>query len=86
MKVKFHRNFEKLYDKLPDKIQKRFEERLIIFVGNPSDPTLRDHSLTGEWQGCRSINITGDYRALYEAQDEETIIFVAIGTHSQLYS
>ena len=85
MKVKFHRNFEKLYDKLPDKIQRRFEERLLIFVGNASDPTLRDHSLTGEWQGCRSINVTGDYRALYETLDEETVIFVAIGTHSQLY-
>ena len=85
MKVEFHRNFEKLYIKLPAKVKQRFEERLTLFLEDPLDPTLRDHPLMGEWKGCRSINITCDYRAIYEQVDEESIVFYAIGTHSQLY-
>lgn len=86
MKVEFHRKFEKLYVKLPTNVKLRFDERLTIFLNDPFDPILRNHSLSGEWQGFRSINITGDYRAIYEVADQEAILFVAIGTHNKLYS
>ncbi|GAI64559.1 unnamed protein product, partial [marine sediment metagenome] len=33
----------------------------------------------------RSINITGDWRALYSKPDKDIIIFEALGIHSQLY-
>ena len=85
MKVRFHRNFEKLFAKVPAKVQKRFGELLALFLGDPFDETLRNHPLTGEWAGFRSINVTGDYRAIYKAVDENTALFEAIGTHSKLY-
>lgn len=85
MEVRFHRNFYKLYQRLPAKVQTRFEQRLAIFQLEPLDPTLRNHGLTGRWIGFRSINITGDYRAIYKEVDENTALFEAIGTHSQLY-
>lgn len=85
MNARFHRNFEKLYDKLPTNVQTRFKERLVLFLADPFDGVLRNHSLTGEWAGRRSINITGDYRAIYKAVDENTALFEAIGTHSKLY-
>jgi len=59
-----------------------------MFLNNPSNPQLRNHPLKGALGGYNSINITGDWRALYteEKLDDEIIItFEMIGTHSQLY-
>lgn len=48
-----------------------------------------EDALTGKLAPYRSINITGDWRALYsEDVDDEgnkTFIFEALGAHSQLY-
>jgi len=85
MKVRFHRNFEKLFAKIPEKVQKRFGERLALFLDDPFDESLRNHPLKGGWADRRSINITGDYRAIYKPVDENTALFEAIGTHSKLY-
>jgi len=46
---------------------------------------LRNHALTGEWLGYRSISFGGDWRAHYISQGDDLVIFVAVGTHSQLY-
>jgi len=45
---------------------------------------LRDHQLKGKYKQYRSINITGDYRALYLLRGDEAI-FDVVDTHSQLY-
>ena len=84
MEVRFHRRFYKYYEKLPAKVQTRFNERLVQFGKNPSDLSLRNHELNGKWFPYRSIDVTGDYRAIY-IMDEGVALFVAIGTHSQLY-
>jgi len=46
---------------------------------------LNNHALTGQWAGYRSINITGDYRAVYRLAEEDIAYFVALDTHSKLY-
>lgn len=69
---------------MPRKIQDRFKERLDIFLANMFHPMLNNHSVEQTYPGWRSINITGDYRALYEVK-EHTIVFMKIGTHSELY-
>jgi len=46
-------------------------------------PLLNNHPLDGIWIGCRSINITGDFRAVYEELGNDNFEFVAIGTHSE---
>jgi len=46
---------------------------------------LSNHALTGRWDGYRSINISGDLRAVYEMIDKDMVYFVAFGSHSQLY-
>ena len=84
MKVYFSREFIKALKKAPKRIKSAFKERLEIFVKDPSDPRLRNHPLKGKLKGYRSINITGDWRALFE-EVEDGVHFVIIGTHSQLY-
>jgi len=85
MLIKFNRRFKKDQHKAPLKIKIQFERRLLLFVKNRTAVILNNHGLTGKWKGYRSINITGDWRAIFfEPEDGETI-FAAFGTHSQLY-
>ena len=85
MIVKFHRDFDKSFKKLPVDVKKKFIQRKEIFVKDPLHRLLNNHPLAGEWQGYRSINVTGDYRAVYSQMDKDTVLFVEIGTHPQLY-
>ncbi len=85
MKIRFHKNFEKQYKKLGEKEQKKVQERLIIFLKDPFNSLLNNHTLKGKYVDYRSINITGDLRAIYKFIDENECIFVAVDTHSNLY-
>lgn len=84
MIIRYHRLFEKDFDKLPRNVQLKFYERLDLFVGNKFHPLLNNHSVDRSYPGCRSINITGDYRAIFKELGD-TIFFMRIGTHSELY-
>lgn len=53
---------------------------------DPFHPQLSNHGLHGEYAGVRSINIGGDWRALYRCMEPGVAIFFAVDTHSQLYS
>jgi addiction module RelE/StbE family toxin len=58
----------------------------VVFLNCPNHPILKNHYLIGQLKGYRSININGDWRAIFEELDNSQIAyFVAIGTHSQLY-
>ncbi len=59
-------------------------ERISCFGDNPLHPTLRNHALRGKYKAYRSIDITGDIRALY-VQNGNDVVFDVVGTHSQLY-
>ena len=82
--VHYHRNFKKQFKRLPKNIQNKFGISLAVFLSDPYSMELNDHSLAGEWRGYRSIDITGDIRAVYKIENE-TNLFVAIGSHNQLY-
>lgn len=85
MRVAFHRGFRKQFQRLNDKDRRRFAQRLKLFLTDPFDPQLRNHALAGEYADCRSINAGGDLRAIYTTIENGRVIFIAIGTHSQLY-
>jgi len=85
MKIIFHRDFKKEYKKLGKNIRVHFQEQLVIFENNPFDPQLNNHPLKGKQNGLRSINITGDLRAVYEMVDDDFAHFIALGSHSNLY-
>lgn len=86
MQIEYSRRFIKELKRAPQKIQVAFRDRLALFVENKFHPILNHHVLGGELDGCRSINITGDWRAVYEElKNGDVVFFVMIGTHSQLY-
>jgi addiction module RelE/StbE family toxin len=84
MKITYSKEFIKQAEKLPPKLQLQLYEHITLFRDNPLHSRLRNHALKGKYSAYRSINITGDYRALYLQREDETI-FDKIGTHSQLY-
>ena len=86
MKVVFHKNFKQQYKKLRASEQRKCDERIALFMQNPSHPILNNHSLGGKLKEYQSINITGDIRALYEVVSEDVALFITIDTHSNLYS
>jgi len=86
MRIKFNKKFSKQFNKLSKKIQKTFYEKLAIFIQNKQDPILNNHKLKGKLKKYRSINITSDYRAVFQELDNgDFIFFMMIGTHSNLY-
>jgi len=85
MKIRFHGNFKKNYKKYSFKIQKNIDARLRLFEINPFDRILCNHALKGKYNGYRSISISGDIRAVYKIVSSLEVVFVEIGSHSQLY-
>lgn len=45
---------------------------------------FRDHALLGEWSDHRECHIGGDFLLIYQC-DQEAIVFVRAGTHSELF-
>lgn len=78
--------FDKKFKKVPSIIKNQFKKKIEIFVANPYDIRLNNHRLHGDMQQYRSINITGDYRLIYENQGDDTVVLISIDTHSELYS
>ncbi|MFH1288397.1 MAG: type II toxin-antitoxin system mRNA interferase toxin, RelE/StbE family [bacterium] len=85
MKIRLHKNFEKQYKKLKVSEQKKTQEKLAIFLNNPFNSLLNNHPLKGKYLDYRSINITGDLRAIYKAYGENEYLFVTVDSHSNLY-
>ena len=86
MKVKYSKEFIKHFNKAPAKIRLAFVNRLELFEQDPFNPVLNNHALLGKYADTRSINTTGDWRAIFRLFDDyEAVSFETIGTHSQLY-
>lgn len=87
MKVESTHVFIKIYQRRfshKQNIQKRFEERVRLFVQNHQDPILNDHALSGKMKGYRAFSVTGDIRVVYYTNNNVAYL-VDIGTHNQVY-
>lgn len=64
----------------------RAKEVMMMLIANdgPLPPEWLDHPLNGEWAGHRECHIGGDFLLVYST-DGKTIVFEAMGTHSELF-
>ena len=85
MEFTTNKKFNKRFKKLDYKIREEFKRRREIFRTDPKHPLLNVHKLHGEFTGMLSMNIKGDYRAVFDVIGRNTVIFVDIGTHTELY-
>lgn len=85
MNVDFTKAFNKQFEKLTEKRQKQAKVAVALFLQDIAALSLRNHALKGEWLGYRSISAGGDFRLHFREVDQDNVLFVAVGTHSQLY-
>ncbi|MBA3723443.1 MAG: type II toxin-antitoxin system mRNA interferase toxin, RelE/StbE family [Candidatus Levybacteria bacterium] len=85
MNVDFTKAFNKQFEKLPQKRQEKAKAAVALFLRDITAPSLRNHALKGEWLGFHSISAGGDIRLHFKVIDQDTVLFVAVGSHSQLY-
>lgn len=84
MKIKLHKNFQKRYHKLTQHQKEKFKEKRDLFLKDEFNPILNNHPLKGNYLSYRSINVTGDLRVIYK-KFGETVVFVTVDSHSNLY-
>ena len=85
-RIDYSKVFDKALKKSPIEIKIAFRDKLKFFTSDKFHPLLNNHALLGKYKGYRSINVTGDWRAVFrEFENGELIYFEIIGTHSQLY-
>lgn len=82
--VDYSNKFKKQLKKSPLEIKRAFSSRLELMKQDLFHPLLNNHQLAGKFKGYRSINVTGDWRAIY-SEFSDSIVFEMLGTHSQLY-
>lgn len=80
MIIQYLRRFKQQYRQLPPPLQQRFDNRLRLFVINPTHPRLRIHLLKGKYAGYWSMNVSGDVRAIYYNRGD-TIVISSFGTN-----
>lgn len=88
MKAVYDTLFLKKLKKANVRIRKSFKERIYLFTQNPENSQLNNHSLREKYKGYHSIDITNDWRAIYEITqigDETVAYFIDLGTHKKLY-
>ena len=82
------KRFKKSRQKLDDFVLGKMKETLQLFIQEPTNAKLKNHELSGQLKGIRSINVTGDWRILFRelsAGKYELVELLQIGKHSQLY-
>ena len=77
--------FEKHYRKLPQRVKEEAKGREPTFRENPFDLKLRTHKLHGKEKDAYAFWINYSYRIEFIFLDEETVLFLDIGTHD-IYS
>ena len=77
--------FEKHYRKLPHRVKEEAKGRELTFRENPFDSTLRTHKLHGKEKDAYAFWINYSYRIKFIFLDEDSVLFLDIGTHD-IYS
>jgi addiction module RelE/StbE family toxin len=87
MKIEYHKNFIKQFAKLQKKEQERVLNVLKLFEKDPFAEQLKNHQLKRNLSQFHSVSASGDLRLHYYEKEPDHIIvvFIAIGSHSQLY-
>lgn len=57
-----------------------------LAFGLPLDEKYKDHSLIGNYKGCRECHITPDWLLIYEISNDELFLYLTrTGTHIDLF-
>lgn len=87
--IKYQTLFKKDYKRI---VKRGYDIRLleevisILAENRPLPQKYRDHSLSGDYSGCRECHITPDWLLIYQIRENELILYLTrTGTHSDLF-
>lgn len=84
--TKFKRDYKReLKGKYKKYLTESFEKFLEILANDlPIPPRYSDHSLTGNWKDFRDCHLKPDLVLIYKKTEENSLILVRLGSHSEL--
>ena len=85
MKLQYRKSFQQQFSKLPESKKQLVRDALELFGEHPMHDNLRNHPLKDEWADYRSITADDDLRLHYRVISKAIALFVAVGTHDELY-
>ncbi|MFP4007123.1 MAG: type II toxin-antitoxin system YafQ family toxin [Spirulinaceae cyanobacterium] len=88
MEVSFSSAFKRAYKKRikgNEVVEKKFWQKLEIFILNPYDPRLKTHTLSGKLNDLWSFTVDYDERVLFYFTETDQAVFVDIGSHDEVY-
>ncbi|MCD7736177.1 MAG: type II toxin-antitoxin system YafQ family toxin [Lachnospiraceae bacterium] len=87
--IKYQTTFKKDYKCIKKRgYDVRLLEKVIelLAMGRILPEQYRDHSLIGNYLGCRECHITPDWLLVYEVNEEELILYLTrTGSHSDIF-
>lgn len=88
LKIERSSNFDRTFEKitLHDKsFRLMVESEIKLFRKNPNDTRLKNHALRRKMKGKYAFKITDDIRIVYQKIGKNTVRFLAIGGHIEVY-
>lgn len=88
MKIRRHKSFIKDFQKT--RLTDGQFEKLIAYLNTLRTDIIlptesKDHSLQGKYTDCREFHLGGDMLVIYLVNNDDEIILLHMGTHSQLF-
>ena len=80
----FVKQYKSLCKKHPKKA-KKLEKAVEIFIQNPYHPILKTHPLGRKLIGKYGFWISWNLRIVFEWLSKNSVRFLAVGTHNQVY-
>lgn len=81
--VIFIRNYQKRIFK-DRKLHELYKKAFTIFLKDPKDPVLKNHTLKGKMGSNRAFSIADDCRVIYK-EERDRYLFLDIGKHDEVY-
>jgi addiction module RelE/StbE family toxin len=81
-KIKFSKQFLKLYARLPALIQKKVKKQIEVLAENPRHPSLQSKPIQGA-AGIYEARVDQDYRMTYERDAEDTLVLRVVAKHDE---
>jgi addiction module RelE/StbE family toxin len=86
--VSFSSSFKRAYKnrvKGRKELEKRFWEKVEVFIENPFDKSLKTHKLSGRLKDLWSFKISYDMRVVFYFAEKDNVVFVDMGKHEEVY-
>ena len=80
----FLRILKKWRKKHPELVE-RFQQKLTLFTNEPFHPSLKTHSLSGNFSGYWAISINYEHRLIIEFLSDTKVLLIDLGTHDDVY-